>query len=168
MIAHVWVANAKAHFASLVARAGREDRNYPEWLAGRLSRPLVERRPIQYGDLRGIALADDLSLPEDVNWGCRADPVISILVDTHFFLWVRITPERLSFDEREALDNARFRFVSAVSLWEIAILMAIHRVGRDLRPFDLPDGFDLLPIRPEHCKELLGSPGYTAIRSISC
>lgn len=68
MIAHVSVANAKAHFASLVARAEEGEKivisrnGRPVACLG----PLVERPPIQYGDLRGIPLADDLSLPEDV------------------------------------------------------------------------------------------------------
>jgi prevent-host-death family protein len=68
MIKFVSVAQAKARFASLVTRAeaGEEivvTRNgKPVACLG----PLLRHSPIRYGDLRGTALADDLSLPEDV------------------------------------------------------------------------------------------------------
>ena len=82
----------------------------------------------------------------------------AILVDTHILLWARITPERLSTDEREALDIAQFRFISAATLWEIGILMTLGRVGSDTRLLDVPTNFELLPIQPDHCKELLALP----------
>jgi PIN domain nuclease of toxin-antitoxin system len=53
---------------------------------------------------------------------------------------------------------AHFRHVSGVTLWEIAILMTLDRVDRDQRLFDIPDGFDLLPIRTEHCNTLIALP----------
>lgn len=82
----------------------------------------------------------------------------SILVDTHIVLWLQVAPFRLIAEERRALDDARSRYVSAVTLWEIAILMALGRAAADQRLLDIPDGFDLLPVRPDHCKELLGLP----------
>jgi PIN domain nuclease of toxin-antitoxin system len=48
--------------------------------------------------------------------------------------------------------------MSAVSLWEIAILMALDRVARDPRLLAVPDGFDLLPVLPDHCKALVALP----------
>jgi PIN domain nuclease of toxin-antitoxin system len=83
---------------------------------------------------------------------------IALLVDTHIVLWARITPERLWADERQALDAAPFRFISAITLWEIALLITLGRVGADMRLLDPPEGFDLLPIRPEHCRELIALP----------
>jgi PIN domain nuclease of toxin-antitoxin system len=83
---------------------------------------------------------------------------IAVLVDTHIVLWARITPQRLSSAEREALDAAQQRFISVATLWEIAILMTLGRVGSDARLLDLPDGFDLLSIRPEHCKAFTALP----------
>jgi PIN domain nuclease of toxin-antitoxin system len=83
---------------------------------------------------------------------------IAVLVDTHIVLWARITPEKLTHQERQALDTARFRFISAVTLWEIAILIELGRVGSDERLLSIPDGFDLLPIQPEHCMVLLALP----------
>lgn len=67
MIAQVSVAQAKANFASLVARAEVGEKI----VITRSGRPVaclgpLPARPIRYGDLRGIPLAEDLSLPEDV------------------------------------------------------------------------------------------------------
>jgi PIN domain nuclease of toxin-antitoxin system len=84
--------------------------------------------------------------------------IAAILVDTHLVLWARIAPERLTIRERRALDDARSCYVSAVSLWEIAILMSLDRIGRDQRLLAVPDGFDLLPVMPDHCQALLALP----------
>ena len=68
MSARVSVGQAKAKFASLVARAEAGE----TILVTRNGRPvaclgpLAPGRPIQYGDLAGTPLADDLSLPEEV------------------------------------------------------------------------------------------------------
>lgn len=81
-----------------------------------------------------------------------------ILVDTHIFLWARIAPERLAVGERQVLDDARHCWVSAASLWEIAILQTLGRVAEDDRLTEVPDGFELLPILPDHCRALTGLP----------
>jgi PIN domain nuclease of toxin-antitoxin system len=84
--------------------------------------------------------------------------IAAILVDTHLVLWARIAPERLTTGERRALDDARACYVSAVSLWEIAILIALGRIARDHRLLAVPDGFDLLPVLPDHCRVLVTLP----------
>jgi PIN domain nuclease of toxin-antitoxin system len=84
--------------------------------------------------------------------------IAAILVDTHLILWARIAPERLTIGERRALDDARLCYISAVSLWEIEILMALDRVARDQRLLGIPDGFDLLPVLPDHCRALVALP----------
>jgi PIN domain nuclease of toxin-antitoxin system len=84
--------------------------------------------------------------------------IAAILVDTHLVLWARVAPERLTTEERRALDDVRSCYISAVSLWEIAILMALDRVARDQRLLAVPDGFDLLPVLPDHCKTLVALP----------
>jgi prevent-host-death family protein len=67
MSAYVSVAQAKASFAALIARAEAGEKivvtrnGRPVACLG----PLTPYRPIRYGDLR-IPLADDLSLPEDL------------------------------------------------------------------------------------------------------
>ena len=48
--------------------------------------------------------------------------------------------------------------MSAVTLWKIAILMGLERIARDHRLLAVPAGFDLLPVLPEHCKELVAMP----------
>jgi PIN domain nuclease of toxin-antitoxin system len=48
--------------------------------------------------------------------------------------------------------------VSAVSLWEIAILMALGGIAQDQRLLAVPDGFELLPLLPDHCKALVALP----------
>lgn len=84
--------------------------------------------------------------------------IAAILVNTHLVLWARIAPERLTTSERRALDNARSCYVSAVSLWEITILMALDRIAQDQRLLAVPDGFDLLPVLPDHCRALVTLP----------
>jgi len=81
--------------------------------------------------------------------------IAAMLVDTHHILWARIAPERLTTGERRALDDARSCYIS---LWEIAILMAMDRIARDERLLAVPDGFDLLPVLPDHCKALVTLP----------
>jgi PIN domain nuclease of toxin-antitoxin system len=84
--------------------------------------------------------------------------VTAILVDTHFILWLRVEPERLTQRDRAALDGASLRYVSIVSLWEIATLVAIGRLPRDDRLVEPPLGFDLLLVQPEHCKAYAALP----------
>jgi PIN domain nuclease of toxin-antitoxin system len=84
--------------------------------------------------------------------------IAALLVDTHLVLWARIAPERLTTGERRTLDDARACYVSAVSLWEIAILMALDRRAQDERLLAAPDGFDLLAVLPDHCKVLIALP----------
>jgi prevent-host-death family protein len=67
MSAHVSIAQAKAEFAALVTRAEAGE----IVVVTRNGRPVAQLGPlpaaggIAYGDLAGLALADDLSLPED-------------------------------------------------------------------------------------------------------
>jgi PIN domain nuclease of toxin-antitoxin system len=53
---------------------------------------------------------------------------MSVLLDTHAFVWAVASPERLSKAAREAISDATVPLlVSAVSAWEISIK---HRAGR--------------------------------------
>lgn len=66
--AAVSVAQAKARFAALIARAEAGE----EIVVTRNGRPvarlgpLAQKRPIEYGALAGIYVAEDLSIPDDV------------------------------------------------------------------------------------------------------
>lgn len=82
----------------------------------------------------------------------------SILLDTHIYIWLRACPERLLPEERRLIDNAVIRYVSAVSIWEIALLIGLGRIDGDARLFTPPGGIDLLPVEPGHCQALLNLP----------
>ena len=64
----VSVAQAKSQFAALVARAeaGEKIIVTRNGRAVACLGPLSERKPIKYGDLRGVFLADDLTIPDEV------------------------------------------------------------------------------------------------------
>ncbi|TWB09180.1 prevent-host-death family protein [Nitrospirillum amazonense] len=67
MSTQVSVAQAKAEFAALVSRAEAGE----EIIVTRNGKPVVRlsaltTAPVAYGDLAGLRIADDLSLPDDV------------------------------------------------------------------------------------------------------
>lgn len=68
MSGEVSIAKAKAGFAALVARAEAGEQivvtrnGRPVACLG----PLPMKKPIVYGDLRGLWIAEDLSLPEEI------------------------------------------------------------------------------------------------------
>ena len=68
MAATVSVAQAKSQFAALVARAEAGEKIVVTRNGRAVARlgPLHERKPIKYGDLSGLFLAEDLSMPEEV------------------------------------------------------------------------------------------------------
>lgn len=82
----------------------------------------------------------------------------SLLLDTHILLWLRGPPGLLNDGERRLLDQAPVRYVSAVSLWELAILSSLGRVPADDRLYTLPQGLELLPVEGRHCRELSSLP----------
>jgi PIN domain nuclease of toxin-antitoxin system len=82
----------------------------------------------------------------------------SLLADTHYVIWLRTEPQRLTGGERRVLDEADNRYVSLVTLWEIAILIGRGRIPGSAEWLEIPKGFELLPIRLQHCRALLGLP----------
>src|SRR5258708_16278934 len=83
----------------------------------------------------------------------------AVLIDTHFLLWIRMSPQNLTRNERNILDGADAVWVSAVSLFEIAILLGRGRIpGGDATLLSVPSGLDWLPIAPDHCKALAVLP----------
>ena len=78
-----------------------------------------------------------------------------VLLDTHIALWAVIGSKRLAPRARELILAADDVFVSAASLWEIAIK---HGLGRGDMPISSAQalqafgdaGYGLLDIRPEH------------------
>jgi PIN domain nuclease of toxin-antitoxin system len=75
-----------------------------------------------------------------------------VLVDTHILLWMRIGPETLTAGELRTIESAQIRYVSCVTLWEFGILIGLGRIEANERLLDVPEGYDLLPVSPGHCK----------------
>ena len=78
-----------------------------------------------------------------------------LLVDTHVFLWWFADDRRLSAAERGAIrDAANEVYLSAASVWEIAIKKALGRlrVPEPVSAAALPLGFEPLLITFEHAE----------------
>jgi PIN domain nuclease of toxin-antitoxin system len=78
---------------------------------------------------------------------------MTIMLDTHAFLWSVFSPGHLSLPARKAITNANDSVcVSAVSFWEISLKTALGKMElHGVQPDDLPDvagrmGFEVLPL----------------------
>ena len=70
-----------------------------------------------------------------------------ILVDTHIFLWMLASPEKISEEKRYELESpANEIFLSAVSVAELMIKHSIGKIRIDFDPVELAGqtGLDLL------------------------
>jgi PIN domain nuclease of toxin-antitoxin system len=85
-----------------------------------------------------------------------------VLVDTHIVLWWLIDSRKLPEDaERIIKDKDNAIFVSAASIWEIAIKATLGQIEVD--PFAIeaaiePSGFVELPITGKHAAQLSKLP----------
>jgi PIN domain nuclease of toxin-antitoxin system len=78
---------------------------------------------------------------------------MTLLLDTHIFLWAVEDSDRLSASTRHLIESADAVFVSAVSIWEVAIKARLGRLEAD--PDQLIQaieqcGFLELPVSVEH------------------
>ena len=76
-----------------------------------------------------------------------------LLLDTHLFLWAVAGNPRLKPATRRFIESADQVFVSAASLWEIAIKARLGKIDAD--PLALvaaidDSGFTELPVRAQH------------------
>jgi PIN domain nuclease of toxin-antitoxin system len=76
-----------------------------------------------------------------------------LLLDTHVFLWVVAGSPRLKPAARRLIESADETWVSAASLWEIAIKVRLGRLRAD--PLELAaaieaSGYTELPVRAMH------------------
>ncbi len=80
---------------------------------------------------------------------------MSVLLDTHIWLWWLTGAERIGADERDALARAAERelpFVSAISLWEAQMLVSRRRLTpaepfeRWIRRMTAPDLVRVIPL----------------------
>ncbi len=83
---------------------------------------------------------------------------LPLLLDTHYWIWWQLEPERLGDAQRQAIREAvesEHLLVSVISVWELAVLLSKRRVELD-RPceewvrtaLDLP-GVRLAPLTVE-------------------
>ena len=62
-----------------------------------------------------------------------------IVLDTATWIWRASDPKRLTTSARRAIDEAERALVSAISVWEVAMLVAKRRIQLD-RPVDRGEG----------------------------
>jgi len=83
------------------------------------------------------------------------------LLDTHSFLWFINGDNRLSEKAKAAIiDSESVKYISIVSLWEIAIKVNLGKLSlgmgySDLRLQVINNGFEVLPITFEHTATLI-------------
>lgn len=83
---------------------------------------------------------------------------MTLLLDTHIFLWVLEDSDRLKASTRQLIGAADAVLVSAASIWEVAIKARIGRI--DVDPDRLVQaitecGFLELPISAEHAATVM-------------
>ncbi len=76
-----------------------------------------------------------------------------LLLDTHIYLWAVTGSPRLKARARKLIESAEEAYVSAASIWEIAIKARLGKISAD--PEELaaaiePSGFIELPVRASH------------------
>jgi PIN domain nuclease of toxin-antitoxin system len=77
---------------------------------------------------------------------------MALLLDTHVVLWWLVDDPGLADDVKESLDHEPDVYLSAATVWEVAIK---HALGKLVGPDDLPErvrdsGFQPLPIADRH------------------
>ena len=84
-----------------------------------------------------------------------------ILLDTHVFIWATLDDARLSPGARTLIQEATEVYVSAASIWEIAIKSAIGKIDIDaedmVRAIEL-SGFIELPVAASHAMKVATLP----------
>lgn len=86
-----------------------------------------------------------------------------LLIDTQIFIWVVIDSKNLSSQARQILLDAAAVFVSAASVWEIAIKVRLGKLEGDPHTFAAAisqSGFHELPISARHAARVYELPLY--------
>jgi len=83
---------------------------------------------------------------------------VSLLLDTHVFLWWREASGRIGEDARRAIAQAEIVYVSAASAWEVAIKVALGKldIPGPLESAVQESEFEQLPITFAHASRLAG------------
>jgi PIN domain nuclease of toxin-antitoxin system len=80
-----------------------------------------------------------------------------LLLDTHIFLWVVTDSRKLKAAARRTIATADAVYVSAASIWEIAIKVRLGKLDGDPRQLAAAieqSGFLELPVRAVHAAEV--------------
>lgn len=88
-----------------------------------------------------------------------------LLLDTHIFLWVVTDNSALKTSARRLIETADEVYVSAVSIWEIAIKARLGKIeaDTDLLVDELPRaGFRDLPVSVKHAARIASLPPHHA------
>lgn len=92
-------------------------------------------------------------------WPLSKVSSLRLLLDTHVFLWVVSGNRKLKPATRRLIEAADRVFVSAVSIWEVAIKQRLGKI--DVEPALLAaaieaSGFEELPVRAVHAVGVAG------------
>jgi PIN domain nuclease of toxin-antitoxin system len=71
----------------------------------------------------------DAPLPDDI---LSSFEVVRVLVDTHIWLWLLQSPDRLSPAARSAVEQADDVVLSVASVWELAIKERLGKIALKL------------------------------------
>jgi PIN domain nuclease of toxin-antitoxin system len=85
----------------------------------------------------------------------------SVLLDTHIFLWLTANDVRLTPQARQQIEEAEAVFISAASVWEVAIKVRLGKlkVGvSDVIDEIHNNGFIELPVTSRHAQETTKLP----------
>jgi len=85
---------------------------------------------------------------------------VNLLLDTHAVVWFLDGSDKLRGEARAAIESAERVYVSAATIWEMAVKVAS---GRLVAPFDFPDrlldlGMLQLALEWEHARVAGGLP----------
>lgn len=93
---------------------------------------------------------------------------MNLLLDTHVALWAIVDSPRLSAEARRLIEAERATvWISAASIWEIAIKYSLQRgempvSSREALRYFEQAGYRLLPIHPEHAAAVEHLPPHHA------
>jgi PIN domain nuclease of toxin-antitoxin system len=90
---------------------------------------------------------------------------VRLLLDTHVFLWAITGDARLKPASRRMIEATEDVFVSAASIWEIAIKAALGKIAADvpaLAEAIAESGFAELPVRAHHAARVARLPMHHA------
>ena len=83
-----------------------------------------------------------------------------LLLDTHVWIWLAVSPDRLRPQVREVIASSDDVLVSTVVAWEVAVKQAIGKLDPSLALLEAPvtHAFSELPVTWSHALEMAALP----------